>query len=341
MARDGHRCQYCGAHADSIDHVVPRSRGGLHEWDNVVAACRACNVRKRDRLLKDSGMRLKRPPTVAPRRGLVDPRRRHRARRLAHLPGRAPPVARPRRRRVTGGGPPWAVHARRARLPRSTPAPSMPPSSARCTCCDVDRPALVLGSTQPDGVVDVAACDAAGVEVVRRRSGGGAVLLEPGDVVWIDVELPAGRPVLGRRRRRRRPGGSGSGGPRPSPTVGVTDPVGAPRRPMVTTPWSRLVCFAGLGPGEVTDGGGPKVLGVAQRRTRAGARFQCAVPLRWEPRRLLDLLVLAGGCRRRRARRGAGGRGPTGDGGGTGGGRRASSNSSDRTAVRTTSIDVP
>lgn len=64
MARDGHRCQYCGAHADSIDHVVPRSRGGLHTWDNVVAACRPCNVRKRDRLLKDSGMRLRRDPTV-------------------------------------------------------------------------------------------------------------------------------------------------------------------------------------------------------------------------------------------------------------------------------------
>ena len=64
MARDAHRCQYCGAHADSIDHVVPRSRGGLHTWDNVVAACRPCNVRKRDRFLKDSGMRLRHPPTV-------------------------------------------------------------------------------------------------------------------------------------------------------------------------------------------------------------------------------------------------------------------------------------
>ena len=64
MARDGHRCQYCGAHADSIDHVQPRSRGGAHTWDNVVAACRPCNVRKRDRLLADSGMRLKRPPAV-------------------------------------------------------------------------------------------------------------------------------------------------------------------------------------------------------------------------------------------------------------------------------------
>jgi 5-methylcytosine-specific restriction endonuclease McrA len=64
MARDGHRCQYCGAHADSIDHVVPRSRGGEHAWENVVAACRPCNVRKRDRYLKDSGMRLKRAPVM-------------------------------------------------------------------------------------------------------------------------------------------------------------------------------------------------------------------------------------------------------------------------------------
>jgi 5-methylcytosine-specific restriction endonuclease McrA len=65
MARDGSRCQYCGSHADSIDHVVPRSRGGLHSWDNVVAACRPCNVRKRDRLLHESGMRLRMRP-VAP-----------------------------------------------------------------------------------------------------------------------------------------------------------------------------------------------------------------------------------------------------------------------------------
>lgn len=66
FARDGHRCQYCGASAENIDHVVPRSKGGPHAWDNVVAACRPCNTRKRDRLLEDSGMRLKKPPT-APR----------------------------------------------------------------------------------------------------------------------------------------------------------------------------------------------------------------------------------------------------------------------------------
>ena len=66
MARDGHRCQYCGAHADSIDHIQPRSKGGPHTWDNVVAACRPCNVRKRDRFLPETSMVLARTP-VAPR----------------------------------------------------------------------------------------------------------------------------------------------------------------------------------------------------------------------------------------------------------------------------------
>ncbi len=66
FARDGSRCQYCPAAAESIDHVVPRSRGGQHVWENVVAACRPCNARKRDRLLAESGMVLRRRPT-APR----------------------------------------------------------------------------------------------------------------------------------------------------------------------------------------------------------------------------------------------------------------------------------
>jgi 5-methylcytosine-specific restriction endonuclease McrA len=69
FARDNHRCQYCGGPAESIDHVVPRSRGGLHTWDNVVAACRACNVRKRDRLLHETSMQLDRRPAMP--RGLA------------------------------------------------------------------------------------------------------------------------------------------------------------------------------------------------------------------------------------------------------------------------------
>jgi 5-methylcytosine-specific restriction endonuclease McrA len=66
FARDDHRCQYCGGHADSIDHVLPRSRGGEHVWHNVAAACRPCNLRKRDRTPEEAGMHLLRSP-VAPR----------------------------------------------------------------------------------------------------------------------------------------------------------------------------------------------------------------------------------------------------------------------------------
>jgi len=64
FARDGHRCQYCGAHAENIDHVVPRSRGGEHVWENVVAACRPCNTRKEDRLLHETSLKLRRQPTA-------------------------------------------------------------------------------------------------------------------------------------------------------------------------------------------------------------------------------------------------------------------------------------
>jgi len=63
FARDGHRCQYCGSTAENIDHVVPRSRGGTHTWDNVVAACRRCNTRKEDRLVHEVGLTLRRAPS--------------------------------------------------------------------------------------------------------------------------------------------------------------------------------------------------------------------------------------------------------------------------------------
>lgn len=64
LARDAHRCAYCSRSADTIDHVVPRSRHGLHEWENVVAACRLCNGRKGDRLLAELGWALRATPTV-------------------------------------------------------------------------------------------------------------------------------------------------------------------------------------------------------------------------------------------------------------------------------------
>ncbi len=81
FTRDGQTCVYCGGSATSIDHVVPRSRGGTHTWDNVVAACRRCNHTKADRSLAELGWALAqppRPPTGAAWRLLghrtVDPR---------------------------------------------------------------------------------------------------------------------------------------------------------------------------------------------------------------------------------------------------------------------------
>lgn len=71
LARDGHLCQYCDAPAESIDHVLPRSRGGTHEWENVVASCRRCNLRKADRLPQEIGLDLSRPPKPPWRFGWV------------------------------------------------------------------------------------------------------------------------------------------------------------------------------------------------------------------------------------------------------------------------------
>jgi 5-methylcytosine-specific restriction endonuclease McrA len=69
FARDGWQCQYCGAAAENVDHVIPRSRGGPHEWDNVVAACRRCNSKKENRLPHEAGLTLRTKP-FAPRDGL-------------------------------------------------------------------------------------------------------------------------------------------------------------------------------------------------------------------------------------------------------------------------------
>jgi 5-methylcytosine-specific restriction endonuclease McrA len=66
LQRDSHRCAYCGGGADTVDHVHPRSRGGRHEWTNVVAACVRCNHRKADRLLHEIGWSLSFTPR-APR----------------------------------------------------------------------------------------------------------------------------------------------------------------------------------------------------------------------------------------------------------------------------------
>jgi 5-methylcytosine-specific restriction endonuclease McrA len=66
MLRDSHQCQYCGQQPPlrdlNIDHVLPRSRGGIDSWENLVTACRFCNLRKGRRTPEEANMRLARRP---------------------------------------------------------------------------------------------------------------------------------------------------------------------------------------------------------------------------------------------------------------------------------------
>ena len=64
MRRDNYKCAYCGRRAETIDHVIPRSRGGQHAWENCVASCTICNHRKADRMLEELGWTLAVPPAV-------------------------------------------------------------------------------------------------------------------------------------------------------------------------------------------------------------------------------------------------------------------------------------
>lgn len=140
-------------------------------------------------------------------------------------------------------------------------------------------PAVVLGSTQADP------SGAAAIEVVRRRSGGGAVLVTRDDPLWVDVDLPVGDPLWSDDV------GASFGwlGSAWAVALGAGD---VHDGPFVPGRWGRTVCFASRGPGEVFVDGA-KVVGLAQRRTRAGARFQCAVLSRWEPGPLIDIVVPA------------------------------------------------
>ncbi len=63
LRRDKHTCQYCGSTKKlTLDHVIPRSKGGKHSWDNVVIACERCNSRKGDRTPYQAGMILRTKP---------------------------------------------------------------------------------------------------------------------------------------------------------------------------------------------------------------------------------------------------------------------------------------
>lgn len=129
----------------------------------------------------------------------------------------------------------------------------------------------------------------AGVPVVRRRSGGGAVLVGPGEVLWVDVLIPTGDP-LWTSDVGLAGWWLGEAWARAVAAVTGAEPQAWPGE-MISTRWSPMICFAGLAPGEVTVNG-LKVVGVSQRRTRRGVLFQTAALLRWRPGELLDLFTL-------------------------------------------------
>jgi lipoate---protein ligase len=157
----------------------------------------------------------------------------------------------------------------------------------------VDRPAIVLGSRQHDDVLDLVACRDAGVEVVHRRSGGGLVHLVPGGVLWVDVVVPATdrRSISDVRGSMEWMGEQWVEALR---RVGCSAGVVVHRGGLEHSSWSDLLCFAGIGPGEVLLDG-RKLVGISQRRTRSAARFQCAVHLHAATADLLPADLLPAG----------------------------------------------
>lgn len=153
-------------------------------------------------------------------------------------------------------------------------------------------PALILGSTQPDDLIHRARATEDGIEVCRRRSGGGLVYLDPATDCWVDAVIPTGSPLwdadvgrafhwIGQAWAATIDRALGPGGP-------ALVHRGASRSSDANRP---LWCFSGLGHGEVTVGAS-KVVGLSQRRTRGWVRLQTLVIGRWPGRRLLPYLDL-------------------------------------------------
>lgn len=161
--------------------------------------------------------------------------------------------------------------------------PWPPPPEPAAWVLDATGPALVLGSTQPD-LPDPPPVP---MTVARRRSGGGAVLVEPGGLLWVDVAVPSGD-RLWQVDVGRASWWLGDVWVEALAATGLDGAV-PDRGPLVRTRWSDMACFAGLGPGEVTLGG-RKVVGISQRRSRDVALFQCAALLAWDGPRLAAYL---------------------------------------------------
>lgn len=152
----------------------------------------------------------------------------------------------------------------------------------------VSAPALVLGSTQSADSLDLSAVRAGGFSTARRRSGGGLVALIPSDVVWIDILIAVDDPRwdadVGRAAEW-----VGAGWSAALVALGVRGELVVHTGAPIRRETGSVVCFAGVGAGEVTLAG-LKMVGISQRRGRWGARFQTVIHRRWDPQRWLGLL---------------------------------------------------
>lgn len=189
----------------------------------------------------------------------------------------------------------WGVVERSGRaseLHATWPESERAPGQRLVAVCRVTSTAVVLGSAQSEDVVDSQRARAAGIAVARRRSGGGAVLVAPENPVWIDVWLPAGDPLWAHDVGHAF-NWLGESWADALATCGISDV--SPHRGgfVACTRWSSLVCFGGVGSGEVLTGDGRKVVGLSQRRTRLGAWFHTACMLHWDPTTLLGILDLS------------------------------------------------
>jgi len=147
----------------------------------------------------------------------------------------------------------------------------------------ISESAVVLGSKQNLDIVNQTSCQQDGISVVHRRSGGGVVVLQANAHLWIDFVVPRDdelwRDDVGESMWWV---GELWADALAMCEIADRDQLRVHRGGLERSSLSDLVCFGGLGPGEVTLHG-EKVVGISQRRTREMARFQCVVHQRWSP----------------------------------------------------------
>lgn len=168
------------------------------------------------------------------------------------------------------GGPGFPIIERRA-APAELVAPAEP-AGRLAVFCYPTSPAVVAGSTQKTETLDLEAIRRSGAELVKRRSGGGAVYVAPGAQVWLDVYLPARDPLHTVDVSRA---ACFVGEIWKAAMVGLVESASAVEvysGPLMASRWWRSWCYSGLGPGEVTLDG-RKLVGLSQRRNRDGTWF--------------------------------------------------------------------